>query len=92
MRHKLTDPQSIYYEDPNKATPTPTPSPTKRPTPRPTQSTVREDPYEAHLFDDPDEYSFYWAEEFAEESGENYEEGDLEAYDHWEYWHEDDKD
>ena len=91
--HYLTDPQSIYYVDPNKPTPTPAPKPTKFPAYKPkketsSSKTSRTDPYEAHLYSDPDEYAFDYAEEFADEIGEDEDEGYLEAYDHWVYWHE----
>ena len=96
LKHTLKDPQSIYYKDPNAPTPTPipttnpTPRPTRTPSSRPSQGSIREDPHEAHLFDDPDSYADYYAEEFAEEIGESVDEGYQEAYDHWLYWHEGD--
>ena len=92
--HRLTDPQSRYYVDPNK--PKATPKPTAAPKPRVTYTPGKysslygndTDPDEAHLYDDPDEYADRYAEEFADEMGEDADEGYQEAYDHWLYWHE----
>ena len=68
---------------------TPRPLATYVPTPRPSKKASKPtDPYEAHLFDDPDDYADYYAEEFAEEIGEDADAGYEEAYDHWNYWHE----
>ena len=92
--HRLTDPQSKYYVDPNK--PKHTPKPTATPKPRATYTPSKysslsgkdTDPDEADLYDDPDEYADRYAEEFADEMGEDVDEGYQEAYDHWYYWHE----
>lgn len=90
--HYLTDPGSKYYVDPNKKAPSATPAPTPRATYSPSKKSSMKgketDPYEADLYDDPDEYADRYAEEFAEEIGEDTDEGYWEAYDHWNDWHE----
>ena len=68
-------------------TPTPRPLATYTPSKESSLKGKETDPYEAHLYDDPDEYADRYAEEFAEEIGEDTDEGYWEAYDHWNYWH-----
>ena len=94
ITYQLKDPESIYYNAPGDsirptASPTPYPYATYKPTPKPTNEPDRTDPWEAHLFDDPDEYADYYAEDYADEYEEDIDDAYLDAYDHWVEWHED---
>ncbi len=91
--------RDVFIRDEKSRWKKPTPAPTPRPTSGPRVAkkparassktkTEKTDPYEAHLYDDPDDYADRYAEEFAEEIGEDVDAGYDEAYDHWNYWHE----
>lgn len=79
---------TTYHIDSNtpKATPKPTPYPYAD-WPDSTNDSDRTDPWEAHLFDDPDEYADYYAEDFADEYDEDIGDAYNDAYDHWVEWH-----
>jgi len=86
--HSVTDYSGSHQTVPS------TPEATLRPTPKPqsawpdsTNDSERTDPWEAHLFDDPDEYADYYAEDFADEYDQEIDDAYNDAYDHWVEWH-----